>query len=394
MIRALLAVTLAACTSQAAIPTDPSQACLGEEVVARRCLQCHGAEPAAGARISLASGDDRARHERAIRARIDDPDRPMPPSGPLPADERALLRAALAGGDRCPTPAAPREDRLRCTPDLFVRPARPISLGTDGLDEYVCFGVEVTATSKRHVIGIAPRIDARAVVHHVTLLLADAPVDPTPARCPLGGSTTWRSVYGWAPGTGVFELPSEAGFPIGPNAHLVVQVHYANGRGERDASGFDLCTTADLRPNDADIMAFGTQSFSIPAKGALDLDCKVQVPAWGATTHLFAAFPHMHRLGRSIATTVTTPAGGTNDLGSRARWSFDDQTWTRVDHVLRPGDLVTTRCAWQNPTDRPVTFGERTDDEMCYAFVMYWPRIEEPSWHWSLPALSSTCTAR
>ena len=45
----------------------------------------------------------------------------------------------------------------------------------------------------------------------------------------------------------------------------MVQVHYANpthAPGHLDASGFDVCTTAQLRPNDAGIMAFGTMSFT------------------------------------------------------------------------------------------------------------------------------------
>ena len=100
----------------------------------------------------------------------------------------------------------------------------------------------------------------------------------------------------------------------------------------------------------------------------------------------------MHQLGTSIATTATSPTFATADLGEQKNWDFGNQSWLPVDYVLRPGDTVTTRCAWSNTTDSYVTFGEKTTDEMCYSFVMYYPRIEHPSWHWSSPAVSSVCT--
>ena len=32
-----------------------------------------------------------------------------------------------------------------------------------------------------------------------------------------------------------------------------------------------------------------------------------------------------------------------------------------------------TRCTWGNPTDRAVNFGENTEDEMCFDFLMLYP---------------------
>ena len=59
--------------------------------------------------------------------------------------------------------------------------------------------------------------------------------------------------------------------------------------------------------------------------------------------------------------------------------------------TLRPGDVVTSKCTWNNPTDHGVGYGPTADDEMCFSYVMYFPKIETDSWHWSLPALYSTC---
>ncbi len=374
--------------------SSPGEACDAEQVLETRCRTCHGASPRFGAPMSLVTpADVRA---RPVKQRI--ADGTMPPSGPLPASERAILEAWIDRGapaaEGCATDAPP-PTTLSCKTDVAVRPAAPHPVSSASGDVYVCYGFDPPAGEKRHITGIAPRIDAAAAVHHLTLLVSDTSVPSTPAPCPIAGSSAWRSVFGWAPGGNSFELPKEAGFAFDANSHYVVQVHYSNPTGKAgltDTSGFDLCTTGTLRPNDADVMAFGTHAFTIPPRASHAVSCSVQVPAWGETTHLIAAFPHMHTLGASIDNTAHALDGSRlADLGSRARWNFHAQTWTPLDFTLRPGDIVKTRCAWNNTTDSFVTFGEKTSDEMCYAFVMYYPRITHPSWHWSSPAVSAIC---
>lgn len=38
-----------------------------------------------------------------------------------------------------------------------------------------------------------------------------------------------------------------------------------------------------------------------------------------------------------------------------------------------PGDAIRTTCTFDNPYDFPVLFGEGTEDEMCFNFVMAYP---------------------
>jgi hypothetical protein len=262
-------------------------------------------------------------------------------------------------------------------------------------ETYVCYGFDADVATKRQIVAFAPHLDDKTLLHHIVLLEADACVSPVPAVCPLGGSTTWRPVFGWAPGATSFELPPEAGFPEDGTTHFVVQLHYVNldnAAGLTDASGFDLCTTDQLRPNDADIMAFGTEDVSLPPHAMVTQTCSVQVPSWGDSTHLFAAFPHMHELGVSIATTADPAAGGPPvDLGSQPHWEFGEQGWIPITDYLLPGDTVTTSCTWNNVTDSVVSFGELSTNEMCFSFTMYYPKITNPSWSWSLPALYSVC---
>jgi copper type II ascorbate-dependent monooxygenase-like protein len=342
-----------------------------------------------------------------VETRIHDDSKPMPqpPNPRLDAADLATLDAWVAagapageacdGGAGSPEGGAPA---LSCTPDTHIAPASPWAMPTSESEAYVCYGFDVSVSAKRHITAMAPRLDDASILHHIVLLEADASVSPVPAECPLGGSTTWRPVFGWAPGGGSFELPPEAGFPEDATTHFVVQLHYVNldnAPGHSDASGFDLCTTGELRSNDADVMAFGTTNIAIPPLATLTESCAVQVPWWGASTHLFAAFPHMHKLGDAIATTAVPGDGGAAaNLGAVASWSFGAQGWIPISYDLVPGDTVDTSCTWTNTTDEEVTFGELSTNEMCYSFTMYYPKITSAAWSWAYPALYSVCSSQ
>ena len=121
-------------------------------------------------------------------------------------------------------------------------------------------------------------------------------------------------------------------------AHYVVQVHYNNARGlvgQTDRSGVSLCTTNKIRPNDADVLAFGSVNFSVPPMSTKDITCNLQVPTGLPDIHLVAAYPHMHEYG----TTISTTSNGV-DLGTVANWNFNNQPWFPVDHVVKAGDTV------------------------------------------------------
>lgn len=430
---ALAAASLAACgagadvtpaadgggpaASSGGAPVTGALPCDVDRVLASRCRECHAAQPQYGAPMPLvtladlrapARSDASRKVYELAAARVADDARPMPPppKARLAGADRAVLASwAAAGapaGDAAscddagaPPPAIPP---LGCAPDLSLAPASAWEMPSEKGDKYVCYGVDLERPTPTHVVGFAPRIQNTKIVHHVVLFEADAAVSSTPAPCSAGGSLQWRMVMGWAPGGKGLELPPEAGFPIKTTGatHYVVQIHYSNPQGlagEKDESGFDLCTAAP-RKYEADVMAFGTQSIDIPpGKGTkYERTCSITVPSEFAGIHLVSAMPHMHKLGTEMSTTLAPSGGGAPiDLGTVKNWTFDTQVWLPIQAVAKSGDVVTTRCAWTNDHDAPVSFGERTDQEMCYSFTLYYPRVNASFWSWAVPAISSTC---
>ncbi len=411
---ALLACACSAKVERTPIPVELP--CEIQTILAQNCQSCHGTSPQFGAPMPLVTHADLMATSKtdptrkvyeAVPERISSLGSPMPPVpyARLGAIDVATLKSWVAKGapkGECASvaqvPDAGTIKTANCEATLDVVPSSKWTMPQTTADEYVCYGVDITRAQKEHIVGIYPKLDNTKIVHHMILFQGSTAYAATPTPCKSAASVDWRMVGAWAPGTQSIELPAEAGFPVEGTSHFIVQVHYSNlGRvaDQADGSGFSFCTTPKLRPYDADVFAFGTTQIQIPARATRDLSCDYTVPQGMNGLHLFAALPHMHQLGKSIQTTLHPKGGGSSiDLGTQPAWSFDSQVWFPLNGTIQEGDTVTTRCVWENSTERGVRFGERTSDEMCYSFTMYYPRVTAPLWTWALPSSDVKCTQK
>ena len=391
--------------------------CDVDAVLAARCRSCHAPAPLFGAPMPLTTyGDLHAPSKSAagvpvfqrIHARIHDDAQPMPPppNARLDASDAATLDAwvqagapaAAAGASCTATPdggTTPTDDGgttpIACIPDLRIAPATAYKMGSS--EEYACYGFDVPAGT-RHVTGIRVHVDNPKIVHHILLLRSPGTTSSTPVTCNPGPSLAAQMIYAWSPGGLPLVLPAEAGFRQDASTHYQVQIHYNNAAGSpnaSDATGFDLCTTATLRKYDADVVAFGTQAISLPPHATTDLKACYTVPDAFDGRRVFASFPHMHQLGKSISTKQMPSGGGAQvDMGTDATWDFKNQPWLTFDALLHKGDVVKTECVWNNTTASGVSFGQNSENEMCYSFSAYYPAAS--SIGWATPAtFSSAC---
>ena len=345
----------------------------------------------------------------AVACSSSDDAAPMPqaPNPRLSPTDSAILDTWIAAGAPAGTttcanhvdagPIGPAA--LACTPDQKIRPTSKFAV-TSAEDLYVCYGFDTYAAERRHVIAGAARIDNTKVVHHVLLYQADQTVSGTPTPCGAGGGAGWRLVTGWAPGGKNFELPPEAGFAEETGkTHWAMQIHYNNAQGlvgEMDETGFDLCTTSTLRPNDADILATGTVQIAIPARASHEVTCDVALPKTFGTINVVSSWAHMHKLGRAEYAKRIRGGQETTLLDAP---TYDFSTGAGANAVkvdVASGDTIRTMCRWQNGGDAPVKFGEATSDEMCFAFLTYYPKIKTQGFTWSAPAypILSKCTTK
>lgn len=390
--------------------------CDVDAVLAKNCRSCHGEPTKFGAPMPLISNADLQASAKLtpgkkvyeqVAARIHDDAAPMPqpPNPRLSAGDMAIIdgwvaKGAPAGDTVCnnQTGGNTGVQPLSCTPDQLIRPASKYTV-TDQTDDYVCYGFDTNASERRHVIAGAPRIDNTAVVHHVLLYQADATVSSTPTSCGAGGGAGWRLVTGWAPGGKNFVLPPEAGFAEeAGTTHWAIQIHYNNAAGLKnqvDQTGYDLCTTDKLRPNDADILATGTVNISLPPRATTTTTCNLTVPAQFGNIKVISSWAHMHKLGKAqYAKRIR--GGAETTLLDAPTYDFSVGAGAQdVSVDIAAGDTIRTMCKWQNTGDGTVKFGEGTADEMCFAFLTYYPKITTPNFHWMIPSapLLSKCTS-
>lgn len=369
--------------------------CEVRRIVQSSCSNCHGTTPKFGAPQSLVT----AAHFQALRgaetmgqrvlARVADDARPMPPQpyARLGQAERQVLESWIARGspaEQCaePPPAGTSPPAAGTTPpsagttppaDADVKchsivaraskAATKYSVPTTP-DLYQCFSYALPWGQKKvQMVSARPIVDNDKVLHHWILYNnASAVTDGSNSSC-AGLHRDAANVAGWAPGGQPMVLPGDVGLRM-ESGGFTLEVHYNNnlGPGQLDASGVEVCVTEKLRPNEAAVHWLGTQNLNkLNATGTCD-------PANQGPVTILASTPHMHLQGRHMKTVINRVGGGTDVLIDEP-FDFNTQISYATPAVVNPGDTLTTTCTYAAPTP----FGEGTNEEMCYNFVLAYP---------------------
>jgi hypothetical protein len=304
---------------------------------------------------------------------------PPPPNEHLSSDEVAVLQEWVEAGATdaaCATPV-PAEGSVETEPErelpedvtCYTLTARNTAAGDAypvpvSPDLYQCFDYTPPWGDKKvQVVSARPIIDNDRVLHHWILYNRTAEVsDGTNATC-LGLHPDAAFITGWAPGGDGLELPEDVGLRTEAGG-FTLEIHYNNSIGEdqMDASGVEVCVTEKLRTHEAAVHWLGTQNLNtITATGTC-------TPINTEPVTILSASPHMHLQGRHMKTVINRKGGSTEVLLDEP-FDFNTQISYETPAVIQPGDTLTTTCTYANPTP----FGQRTNEEMCYNFVIAYP---------------------
>lgn len=286
-------------------------------------------------------------------------------------------------------------------PDLqlkMVAPYEPLFEDEDNPgNEYRCFALDHGQDEDFFITAFHPILGNPEIIHHIVLyrLSENSLPDHDPALgwdCidDMGGQGEGM-IATWAPGALPVEFDGTKGIKIKRNERLVVQMHYFHNGAPSgtlaDDSGYAL-RIADSVDTELRMWPFGDQGFNIPAgDNNYSHDYNFEIPAIlgqidpNATVTVYATGPHMHVLGKSYRLWVERPGDEDLCVASAESWDFDNQISYVFNEpiVLYPGDKVRLRCTWDNSESNPdlihnppidVGYGERTDEEMCFAFTL------------------------
>ncbi len=235
-----------------------------------------------------------------------------------------------------------------------------ISSGPDrigpGSEEYREY--ETTMPTGGFVVRFDPSVPADDVLLHHLILMRGEPIEAPDGR-PM-----FPTVFASGRGTGSLEMPDGVGLRIDEGEPLRLGLHLVNATDAEIAFvlGVEMQVVGEVE-EEADVVTIGPAQLEIPPDSeehAVGSAC----PAGGDRT-FFAAYPHMHGLGTSIEISV-----GGEGVAAVDPWDFGDQPLLQFD---AGGDDVGVECTYVNPGPDPVRFGHSSGDEMCLAFVFYYP---------------------
>lgn len=241
-----------------------------------------------------------------------------------------------------------------------------------GQEKYLCWTFQSPEDAERAITEVEPIVGD--LVHHIALFTTLTPEPEGPFECNTLAKTTWLPVWaGGAGGKGI-KLPDQVGFKIKPKTQYLIQLHLQNTQFEALSakSGLNLRYAPDASTiTPAGLYALATFSLTIPAN-AKDFQ-QVTSCNTDRTMNVFAAFPHMHKLGKSLVFEGGATEATATKLYEINPWPFGEQPMEPVDFKIQTGDFLRATCTWDNTRPTDVTFGESSDDEMCIFTFFYYP---------------------
>jgi hypothetical protein len=242
-----------------------------------------------------------------------------------------------------------------------------------GEEKYLCYTVKLDAPADVAVTRFEPF--ASQVVHHYEVFQALAPEKEGLFDCSQQQiKMSWLPLFGGGAGAAGLQLPQGTGFKLPRSAQLLVQLHLLNAAPAPSESrvviNMDYAQDpAQITP--AGIFALGSMDIQLnPGAKDVQLGSKCSLPK---PLNVFAVQPHMHKLGTRIELAHGADEAAARPLYKRDPWVFGEQPIDPLTIQLKKGDFVSSTCTFTNTTDRPVSYGENTKDEMCFLVLFYTP---------------------
>ncbi|MFO0755864.1 MAG: hypothetical protein U0359_05205 [Byssovorax sp.] len=273
------------------------------------------------------------------------------------------------------TSGGPMDDVL-APPEIGMQLVTTKTKVEAGAEKYACWGFQVPADADLDLVGFQVQVQGAGVHHYGIFTDSSGMSKGDDYECESMG-ITWGLVTGGGVGTPGVSFPEGTAMKLPAGRRLIVQLHMLNTSSDAVEIGEQRFNLIGAKPGSYEpvgLLIAGTLDINIPAhqKG---------VQASGGCTltdpmeHIFAVFPHMHRLGTNITTTVST-AGGAPKAVSNITWDFKDQGIYEASSSAKVGDDVKVTCTYDNATDKDVKFGLHSGDEMCVDVLYHYPAKE------------------
>lgn len=258
---------------------------------------------------------------------------------------------------------------------------------------YMCQVLDLPTDRDYHLVAHEPYINNMNVMHHVLVYGCkdDAEIGEdqfSPNRCFMNRIEGCEDMLAvWAIGSTGTCYHEDAGFLIGLNGYkkVLIELHWNNPMLESsytDSSGLTLYLTPNLRSNNAGMFIIGQSQLVIPpgmerytANSTCSSECTKQ--SMTGNINIVAAFNHMHYLGASIVSQMVKDDGTIRNISYEEKYEYDSPKFVTFDEPIEmePGYKLQLYCHFNSlGRSETTTYGEGANEEMCFSFIMYYPK--------------------
>lgn len=283
------------------------------------------------------------------------------------------------GGDDDPTPM----DAPGGNADAYVPPAgytrligRTWTAPAGASDIYKC--VRVTVPEDMYITNI--QAEAPLGTHHTVLSIAGSNGTSGPdgeQDCGVG-TLGMVMLYASGVGTSPLDFPQDVGIKVAAGTQIHLNLHLYNAGDEllTGESAIWVKSQPTPTPTLAEMVFAGKFLFSIngtpegqtPMPQTVTGGCTVNSPY-----SLFAVWPHMHKLATHQKVELIRN-NATTDLHDKP-FNFNEQNYYMQSPIVQVqnGDEIRVTCTFVNPSKNSVTFGDSSDQEMCFSGLYRYP---------------------
>jgi hypothetical protein len=207
-------------------------------------------------------------------------------------------------------------------------------------------------------------LQSKPVVHHVVYSDAQNSDPDGFFECNALFQNNWVPIFVAGTGDASLVMPEGSGHILEKGTQLTMQLHLLNASGEDVNDSIPLHFRKMLEPPEqsVEVVVFGNTNIALPpAESEVVGDC-----ASDSDMKIFKVFPHMHLLATRMIVETGPDEESLTEVFRRDPYDFDDQYLSDMDLEIKEGDRVRVTCEYYNPFDDVVTFGESSNDEMCF----------------------------
>ncbi len=205
--------------------------------------------------------------------------------------------------------------------------------------------------------------------HHTVLSVTDEYTGPDKEEACSAQIIADQLLFASGVGTSTYPLPDGVAVKVNAGQTLMLNLHLFNISDNtlNGISGAKVTTVIESEvENLAEFFFAGTAAFAVPDNGQ---DYKASGSCAMATDGtVFTLWPHMHQVGKHIRISHK----GTDVLDTA--YNFDEQKMYSVTPFeVKAGETIDVECTWNSTSGGTRTFGDGSDDEMCFGGIYRYP---------------------